>query len=1049
MGKNLYTYKRLAIVVAMLFGTTYSYGQGQLKSEKRAVPQVAVDHIKNSKQKLELLDEDIADLELSSETFSKKSGMRHLYIKQLYQGIEVHGAVSNISFDKSEKVVTTGNRFHKEIGKKVKSDKAQLDAEAAVAAAAAHLQTALKEPLTVKERGNGLNKEVLFSTGGISLEPIPAKLVYQPMEDGSLVLAWEVSVYELDAQNWWNLRIDANTGKVLDKDNMVVHCSFDNDGPGGQPLHDNHSHTTLPPYVASTKAQVASTSLANSYSVFAMPLESPNHGPRTGMSTLSADKAASPSGWHYTPYGNMTNTRGNNVYAYEDPTNLNPFPTIANNFTVNNYSPDGGADLNFNFPVDFTQQPETYKDAAITNLFYWNNLIHDVWYQYGFDEVSGNFQFDNFNKGGKGNDFVRAEAQDSRIGASPQRNNANFGTPVDGLLPRMQMYLWNGIPDRDMARVTAPANIAGSYPAIEAIWSKKLTPTPLNGKLVLAETADPNSAEGCSAFTNAAAISGNIAVVYRGSCGFLVKAEQAQAAGAIALVVINSVPGAPIAMGGTPAPGVTIQIPAVMISQANGKIITDVLSTSTPVMLALKNDGSGPEIDGDFDNGIIVHEYGHGISNRLTGGPNMAGCLSNAEQMGEGWSDWFGLMMTMKPGDLANKVRGIGTYASGEAVTGRGIRPAPYSTDFGINNYTYAATNSAALAAPHGVGFVWATMLWDMTWAFIDKYGFDEDLYNGKGGNNMAMQLVIDGLKLQKCSPGFVDGRNAILEADLVNYNGAHQEMIWRVFAKRGLGFSASQGSNLSRFDQVEALDVPPMYACAAPTIAFQKSSNVYTGGNANTIYLGYGAQSILLQASGDETFTYTWNQVAGLRSTSNGNAIFTPTEAGNYTLTVNAVNRNDCRRSASVDIRVIDAREIKHNNAKIYVCHNGVNIVVANTAVAAHLEHGDQLATCNLSAAATSAAAAADFDENFVTSYPNPFSESTNIRFTAKESGHTVLKVYDITGREVATLFEGNAERGMTYTKSFKASDKQAGLYVYRLVNGGSMKSGTMLLMK
>ena len=49
-----------------------------------------------------------------------------------------------------------------------------------------------------------------------------------------------------------------------------------------------------------------------------------------------------------------------------------------------------------------------------------------------------------------------------------------------------------------------------------------------------------------------------------------------------------------------------------------------------------------PDRDSDLDNGVIAHEYGHGISNRLTGGPTTVTCLNNAEQMGEGWSDWFG-----------------------------------------------------------------------------------------------------------------------------------------------------------------------------------------------------------------------------------------------------------------------------------------------------------------------------------------------------------------------------------------------------------------------
>jgi hypothetical protein len=101
-------------------------------------------------------------------------------------------------------------------------------------------------------------------------------------------------------------------------------------------------------------------------------------------------------------------------------------------------------------------------------------------------------------------------------------------------------------------------------------------------------------------------------------------------------------------------------------------------------------------------------------------------------------------------------------------------------------------------------------MLWDLNWALIERYGFDSDLYTGTGGNNINMQLVIDGMKLQACSPGFIDGRDAILEADRLANDGANQCLIWEVFANRGLGWSADQGSSNSRSDQEEAFDLPP-----------------------------------------------------------------------------------------------------------------------------------------------------------------------------------------------------------------------------------------------
>ena len=74
----------------------------------------------------------------------------------------------------------------------------------------------------------------------------------------------------------------------------------------------------------------------------------------------------------------------------------------------------------------------------MTNLFYWNNFIHDVQYQYGFDEAGRQLPGQQLRHAAAlGNDAVQAEAQDG--GGT---NNANFGTPPDGQRPRMQMYIW-------------------------------------------------------------------------------------------------------------------------------------------------------------------------------------------------------------------------------------------------------------------------------------------------------------------------------------------------------------------------------------------------------------------------------------------------------------------------------------------------------------------------------------------------------------------------------------------------------------------------------
>jgi uncharacterized repeat protein (TIGR01451 family) len=150
----------------------------------------------------------------------------------------------------------------------------------------------------------------------------------------------------------------------------------------------------------------------------------------------------------------------------------------------------------------------------------------------------------------------------------------------------------------------------------------------------------------------------------------------------------------------------------------------------------------------------------------------------------------------------------MGNYVLKDDPTARGFRPFAYSTDMSINPHTYE--DIAFELVPHGAGSVWCAMLWDLYWAFVDVYGFDEDVFDGNGGNNMAVQLVVDGMKFQPCNPGFVDSRDAILTADEVNNGGANKSLIWEVFARRGLGWGADQGSEDAVNDGRSSFEICP-----------------------------------------------------------------------------------------------------------------------------------------------------------------------------------------------------------------------------------------------
>lgn len=122
-------------------------------------------------------------------------------------------------------------------------------------------------------------------------------------------------------------------------------------------------------------------------------------------------------------------------------------------------------------------------------------------------------------------------------------------------------------------QVYAPAQITGKYEATEAAITPTLASTgPKSGGLLVSQPLN-----GCSPFTNAASMAGNLALIRRGTCNFSVKILNAQAAGAIGVVVFNNVPGAPITMGGSSA---GISIPAEMISLADGTLIATTLGGS-------------------------------------------------------------------------------------------------------------------------------------------------------------------------------------------------------------------------------------------------------------------------------------------------------------------------------------------------------------------------------------------------------------------------------------------------------------------------------------
>lgn len=617
---------------------------------------VAMEMVRQNSAALGLSPNDIDNSAISSSYMITGTNIRMVYLQQLYKGLPVFNQVQVIAFKDGAPVSNAGGRIADMDSKTAASSgtpaiAAPLAVKAAFAECGINYTDAIQ---AVSFTDNG--RKVNFGTLGVSYVDIVADELWVEDSSGQVQLAWQVELAPKNTSDHWLIRINANTAQFINKNNYTVSCKWDkSENPQACTEQAPHQHQAKAG--SGTNAARAPFIINDAtYMVVPYPAESPIH-PGGALAIRPNPWLLAPAGsnatslkWHSNGTTDYNFTRGNNVWAYED----RNFDNVAG--ASDTSSTD--APLTFTKVYDFAQEPivTVNQRAATTNLFYWNNIIHDISYIYGFDEVAGNFQANNQGRGGAGNDAVNAEAQDG--GGS---NNANFNTPVDGSSGRMQMYLW-----------TAPT----------------------------------------------------------------------------------------------------------------------------------------PDRDGDLDNGIILHEYTHGISNRFTGGPANSSCLGNQEQMGEGWSDYFALMLTQDWANSAitdgfNKPRGIGTYALNQAITGVGIRQYPYTTNMAVNPFTY--TNVSTVAVPHGVGSVWCTILWDMTWDMIQLDGINPNLYDIAtiGGNSAALKLVTEGMRLQPCSPGFVDGRNAILKADTLFFGARYSCIIWKAFARRGVGVNASQGLSSSRSDQV------------------------------------------------------------------------------------------------------------------------------------------------------------------------------------------------------------------------------------------------------
>jgi hypothetical protein len=276
----------------------------------------------------------------------------------------------------------------------------------------------------------------------------------------------------------------------------------------------------------------------------------------------------------------------------------------------------------------------------------------------------------------------------------------------------------------------------------------------------------------------------------------------------------------------------------------------------------------------------------------------------------------------------------------------------------------------------------------------------------------MVMRLVFEGMKLQPCNPGFVDGRDAILAADVALYGGAHLNALWAGFARRGLGFSATQGSSSTNSDNFEAFDLPPL----PPAAGFLANDEVQRtpAGGTSTAQLELWNRA----AAGSQNLNY----LAAVINTDGvpGNDPFltvdvpvgtvAPGTSTTLTLTFDATQPPFGTRTATLRLATTDPE-----NPSIEI---PITMMVV-PALANTLSEG-MLPT----------------EYALLDPAPNPIASSASMPYALPEAADVRIEVLDLLGRRVATVLDGRVEAGV-HSSRFDASGLAAGVYVVRMQAG------------
>ncbi|MDE3251199.1 MAG: HYR domain-containing protein [Bacteroidota bacterium] len=314
------------------------------------------------------------------------------------------------------------------------------------------------------------------------------------------------------------------------------------------------------------------------------------------------------------------------------------------------------------------------------------------------------------------------------------------------------------------------------------------------------------------------------------------------------------------------------------------------------------------------------------------------------------------------------------------------------------------------------------------------------DLHNNTSTSSFTVTVTDNEAPTVKTKPitlTLVNGSATITAADLDNgsFDNCGSVTLWASKTKftcddAGLNqVTLNVTDNNGNTSGANAL-VTVIGGASAANIAVIPSNDVYTGGVATNMYLGYGPQSLTLKASVADGLpvTYSWSGNAVLSCTNCASPVFTPTAAGSYQFMVTATNASGCSSTATITICVRDIR-VPNAPGKVYVCHTDLNtgvlqtLIVSTTNVANQLSQNplDKLGSCDMAACGTATGTAS--------TNPAPVNGKTQ-KATEEKSGTPLemqlqVRVAPNPTASVFTFLIRTAAKAPVYLKMYDASGR------------------------